>query len=124
MSKYEEHILEILIKEKIDFIREKTFSDLKKGKYRFDFYLPKSNICIEVDGIQHTQNVSYFYKNKTEFTKQQERDRRKNSYCLAKGIKLYRIPYWAIENIKTFNDILQDSFKVKSKWHNDILKED
>ena len=50
MSKNEEYILNILLKENIKFIREKTFSDLRKGKYRFDFYLPKYNICLEIDG--------------------------------------------------------------------------
>ena len=93
MSKNEEYILNILLKENIKFIREKTFSDLRKGKYRFDFYLPKYNICLEIDGEQHFKQISKFQKTRTDFLKQQENDRRKNSYCLANNISLYRIPY-------------------------------
>ena len=121
MSKLEEYIMNILLKEKINFIREKTFSDLKKGKYRFDFYLPDKNLIIECDGAQHTEQVKFFQKNKSDFLKQKEHDRRKNSYCLANNILLYRIPYYDIKNIHTFNDILKEKYLVKSKWHNDFL---
>ena len=121
MSKNEEYILNILLKENIKFIREKTFSDLRKGKYRFDFYLPKYNICLEIDGEQHFKQVSKFQKTKSDFLKQQEYDRRKNSYCLANNISLYRIPYWDLNKIKTLNDILNKKYLVKSKWHNDNL---
>jgi hypothetical protein len=53
MSKYEEQIIKILKKEKISFQREKTFSDLKHGLFRFDFYIPNlqgAQAIIEVDG--------------------------------------------------------------------------
>jgi hypothetical protein len=43
MSKYEIKVMEILKAEKVLFYREKTFKDLKKGLFRFDFYLP--NYC-------------------------------------------------------------------------------
>ena len=121
MSKNEEYILNILLKENIKFIREKTFSDLRKGKYRFDFYLPKYNICLEIDGEQHFKQISKFQKTKSDFLTQQEYDRRKNSYCLTNNISLYRIPYWDLNKIKTFNDILNKKYLVKSKWHNDNL---
>ena len=121
MSKNEEYILNILLKENIKFIREKTFSDLRKGKYRFDFYLLKYNICLEIDGEQHFKQISKFQKTRTDFLKQQENDRRKNSDCLANNISLYRIPYWDLNKIKTFNDILNKKYLVKSKWHNDNL---
>ena len=121
MSKNEEYILNILLKENIKFIREKTFSDLRKGKYRFDFYLPKYNICLEIDGEQHFKQISKFQKTRTDFLKQQENDRRKNSYGWANNMSLYRIPYWDLNKIKTFNDILNKKYLVKSKWHNDNL---
>lgn len=119
-SKGEEKIREILIFNHIDFIREKTFNDLKKGKYRFDFYLPLYNVCIEYDGEQHYKQIKHFYKTRKDFLAARERDRRKNSYCLAQNIKLYRIPYYEIDNINTFNDILNEKFLVKNKWHLDI----
>ena len=118
-SSLEEHIIKILQKEKIKFEREKTYSDLKSGYYRFDFFLPDFNICCEVDGMQHYKFLKVFYKKRQDFLKAQERDRRKNSYCLAHNILLYRIPYFEIENIKQFKDIIQDKFLVKTKWHCD-----
>ena len=53
--------------------------------------------------------------------KLQENDRRKNSYFLAKNIPLYRIPYWEVYNLKTADDIFQEKFRVKDRWHNDKL---
>lgn len=121
MSNSEDKIALILKKEKIRFEREKTFSDLREGRYRYDFYLPQFNICIEYDGQQHFYQVKHFQKTRKDFLAQKEHDRRKNSYCLAKNIKLYRIPYWEIDNIKNFLDIVQNRFLVKNKWHNDYL---
>ena len=118
-SSLEEKIITILKKEKIKFQREKTYPDLKFGYYRFDFFLPQYNLLIEVDGAQHYKFSKIFHKKRQEFLKAQERDRRKNSYALSHNISLYRIPYFEIENIYTFQDILQDKFLVKDKWHCD-----
>ena len=122
MSKYENKVMEILKKEKISFLREKTFKDLKKGLYRFDFYLPNYGghaVIIEVDGEQHFQPI---YGRKA-FIKGQEHDRQKNSYCLAHQIPLYRIPYWEINELKTKADLFQEKFLVKNRWHSDMLKQ-
>lgn len=102
------------------YVREKSFKDLKMGLLRVDFFIPNKNIGIEVDGIYHFENIR---KNRGAFLRQCENDRRKNSYFLGMGYKLYRIPYWEIPAIKTFEDCLQDKFLVKSKWHNDELKD-
>lgn len=40
MSKGEDKIVDLLNKAKVKYYREKTFSDLKGGKFRYDFYLP------------------------------------------------------------------------------------
>ena len=118
-SKGEEKIANILKTENIHFEREKTFQDLHKGMYRYDFYLPELNIACEYDGKQHFEHIVYFHKSRQDFLKAQERDRKKNSYALSHNIPLYRIPYFEIENINTFQDILQDKFLVKDKWHCD-----
>lgn len=124
MSKNEEKIAKVLLKAKIPFEREKTFSDLRNGKYRFDFCINFNNeqILIEVDGPQHLKQTSFFHKSRQDFLQQQERDRRKNSYCIANGLKLYRIQQWDIDKIQTIDDILKKENLVKSKWHNDLLK--
>ena len=56
MSKYENKVMELFKKAKLSFYREKTFQDLRKGLFRFDFYLPNYNgapVIVEVDGEQH-----------------------------------------------------------------------
>ena len=104
-------------KERISFTREKTYKDLKNGAFRFDFYLTKQNVLVEIDGEQHFKPVY----GRTAFLKGQEHDRRKNSYCLANGIQLYRIPYWEIKNITKSEQIFDEKYLVKSRWHNDEL---
>lgn len=121
MSKYENKIMELLKAAKLSFYREKTFQDLKKGLFRFDFYL--YNYCgrpviVEVDGEQHFKPIY----GRQAFLKGQEHDRQKNSYCLANDIPLYRIPYWEIRELKTANDIFTEEHLVKDRWHNDKLK--
>lgn len=121
MSSYENHVVKLLNKEKIKYQREKTFSDLKGGKYRFDFYLPNYNgqaIIIEVDGEQHFKPIY----GRQSFLKGQEHDRQKNSYCLANNIKLYRIPYWEIKNLTAATDIFNPNFLVTTRWHSDLLQ--
>lgn len=120
MSSYENQIINILKKDKIKFYREKTFSDLKHGLFRFDFYIPNlqgAPAIVEVDGEQHFKPIY----GRQSFLKGQEHDRRKNSYCLANNIPLYRIPYWEIKNLRTADDIFKDEFLVRTRWHNDHL---
>lgn len=120
-SSYEERVIQLLKQANIKFQREKTFSDLKRGSLRYDFYLPALNICLEVDGEQHFKQVTRFQKTRSAFLKQKEYDRIKNSYCLAHNIPLYRIPYWEIENITIPALLFQSKFKVTTKWWNDYL---
>lgn len=121
-SKGEEKVIFLLQKSPFKFEREKTFQDLRKGLYRFDFYLPSLNTCIEVDGAQHFEQVKHFHKTRQDYLKAKERDRRKNSYCLAHKIKLLRIPYWELEDVKHYSDLFQQKFIVTTKYHNDYIK--
>lgn len=119
MSQLENHILSILTKAQVPYTREFQVKDLRNGLYRFDFYLPTLNTVIEVNGAQHYVCTPHFHMTKSDFLKAQERDRRKIAYCLAHDIDLYIIPYWDIENIRTFNDILNPNYLAHSKFHND-----
>lgn len=122
MSNLEEIVMKALKKDKIYFETEKTFKDFRKGNYRFDFYCPNlqgRETIIEVQGTQHYKYVGKFYKNTREFRAAQERDRRKISYCLAKGIDLYCIPYWVVPGIKSSEDIFKADYLAKTKWKND-----
>lgn len=120
MSSYEEKVVKILKKGKVRFEREKSFKDLARGKYRYDFYLPnyKGRECIiEVHGEQHYKRVEKFQKSQREFRAQKERDRRKISYCLAHEIDLYIIPYWDIGSIESVEDLFKSTYKARSRWH-------
>ena len=117
-SSYESKVIRILRAGSIKFEREKTFKDLQQGRYRYDFYIPGRNVLIEVDGEQHWKPVY----GRQALLKQKEHDRRKNTYALAHKISLYRIPFWEIDNIKKLNDLFQNKYLVKSKFHNDLLK--
>lgn len=116
----EQKIIEILNKEHIAFVREKSFEEaIRIPKCRFDFYLPKKNILIEFQGKQHYQLIPHFFKDRSSFLKSQERDRLKISAALAMKIPLYCIPYWDIDTIKNFEDLIKPEYLAKSKFHND-----
>jgi very-short-patch-repair endonuclease len=121
MSRYENLVMELLKKAKLKFYREKTFKDLKKGLFRFDFYIQNYHgapVIVEVDGEQHFKPIY----GRQAFLKGQEHDRQKNSYCLANSIPLYRVPYWEIGELKSIDDIFTEAHLVKNRWHNDNLR--
>lgn len=132
MSKGEDKIESLLKKakkEKKILLYQKEYSIIigkSKVPLRFDFiFLRERNskpIFIEIDGQQHFQRIKHFQHKLEDFKKQQARDRKKNKYCLDKKVKLYRIPYYEIDNIKTFEDIFQNKFLVKSIYHNENLQ--
>ena len=123
MSKGEEKITLLLNQSNIPFIKEKTFSDLKNGQFRFDFYLPnyKGQQCIiEFNGEQHYQYVKKFYKTQLEWRQAQGRDMRKITYCLAHDINLYIIPFWEFEKIHTAADLFLPEYRALTKYKNYI----
>ena len=119
MSNFEQIVESILSNSHIAYIKEYTITTFRNGLYRFDFYLPEHNIFIECQGQQHYIYSKFFYNNRSDFLKAQERDRRKCSYCLSHGIKLYCIPYWEINNLHNINDLFNEKFLARSKFHND-----
>lgn len=58
----------------------------------FDIYIPKFNIAIEYNGIQHYQPIEQF-GGIDAFKKQQERDNKKRIRCEANSCILFEIPY-------------------------------
>lgn len=121
MSKIEDKFAQIFRSANISYVREKTFSELKNGILRYDFYLPILNTLVEIDSMLHFKPISKFHKTKTDFTHAQQNDRLKNSFALSHNIKLYRIPEWEFQNIAKLEDIFQTKFLVTDKWHNDRI---
>ena len=99
----EEKIVKILTENNIKFEQQKTYDDLKSDKnylLRFDFYLSDYNILIEYDGIQHFKYTEgSCWNDKINFIKTQNRDKKKNEYCLKNNIPLIRIPYTDLDKL-------------------------
>lgn len=100
-------IAQFLLEHNIPFETQKTFNTANYSKtnrpMRFDFYLPKQNILIEYDGLQHYHSVEYF-GGQEKFEIQQHNDQEKNNWCKANNIPLERIQYTLDEN-KLFNKL-------------------
>ena len=121
MSKGENKITDLLNGARLRFEREKTFSDLRGGKFRYDFYLPNlhgRDCIIEFNGEQHYYYVGKFYKDKVEWKQAQGRDMRKISYCLAHKIDLYIIPFWEIDKIQQVEDLFQPKYLARDQYKN------
>ena len=97
MTKLEKYVFSIIknyfSSEDIDI--QVSFDGLKyKNSLKFDFYISKINLVIEVDGKQHySDGKNYSFGDKKEYEKTKLRDNIKNKYCLDNNIKLIRIKY-------------------------------
>lgn len=111
-SKGEKEINSWLLKNKINFQRQKTFNNCKyKRQLYFDFYLTDFNLCIEYDGKQHFEVVEYFGGEKA-FEENKKRDEFKNKFCSKHNIHLLRITY-KDEIIKTLEKWYSQKEKTK-----------
>ena len=84
-SKLETEMSFFLERNGIEFEEQKKFEWL--GNLELDFYLPKHNIAIECQGIQHFKPIKTFGGNKA-FEMQTEWDKKKRQLCEEHGIKL------------------------------------
>jgi hypothetical protein len=99
-SKGETKIIKFLEENNIKYKYQKIFTECKLKTYLpFDFYLIDLNVCIEYDGEQHFRAVDYFGGD-IAFEGRKLKDEIKNKYCLNNNIKLIRISYIDIKNIK------------------------
>ena len=129
LSKGAQKIAYLLKQSNYKFMLEYSFPDLRGRQgapLRYDFAILNLNgtirALIEFDGEGHFNQIKFFQKNSSDFKRAQGRDREKNKYALMHGIPLYRIPYWEIDNITTAAQLFNNNFKVKHKYHNDLLK--
>lgn len=70
-----------------EFYTEKTFewSDSK----RYDLYIPKHNLIIEMNGMQHYEDCNLLRKNNITLEEEQANDKYKNRIALNNGINTY-----------------------------------
>ena len=91
LSMGEYWIRRYLMENGIEFEEQKRFPGCKyKHLLRFDFYIPKENICIEFQGEQHFKPVKRF-GGLSYFAISQERDKIKREFCKTNGITLIEI---------------------------------
>ena len=97
-SKKEKIIHEYLTVKKIIFIPQKSFKGcVYKRKLRFDFYIPRLNLCLEYDGKQHYEPLDCFGGVK-QFELNKIKDKIKTVFCDEQNIKLIRLNYLHKEN--------------------------
>ena len=121
-SALEKEIKDELLKNNIEFEEQKTFDWLTyKSKQYLDFYIPKYNVAIECQGIQHFKPTPFFTKNydnaEIGFKEIVKRDLNKKKLCEENGVKLL---YFAHKNI-----FIENKSSIKDIVDNtkDIIKE-
>jgi Protein of unknown function (DUF723) len=98
-SKGETIIANWLDKNKIPYTYQKSYSDLwwksKKGRLKYDFFIPSFKLLIEYDGEHHYKDFSWSksINGKKRLNEQKIKDRLKNEYAHKNNINLLRIKY-------------------------------
>jgi hypothetical protein len=107
-SRGEKKVAEILMKNNIEFEREKTFPDLKyKSNLFYDFYLPKYNLFIEYQGVQHFITIEFF-GGKKGLIERRKRDIIKYKYAVNNGYKIM----WILNmSAKYLDELLMNGIK-------------
>ena len=100
-------IKEYLRNNNIIFEKEKTFKNcinpVSGYKLRFDIYIEHLDCCIEFDGIQHYKETKFF-GGMDRLEQSKYRDNLKTKYCEENNIKLIRIKYNKVREIKKILD--------------------
>ena len=100
-------IMKILNSYKINFERQKKFTDCRNiHELPFDFYITSMRLCIEFLDKNH------FNKDFEHFEKLKINDKIKNDYCEDNYINLIRIKYDEVDNIES---ILKSSIMAHKK---------
>lgn len=69
-------------------------------------------MCIEYDGEGHYESIKLWGGDEG-LKQRQERDKIKTDYCNKNNILLYRIPYWAKDDIDSSLMMITTLFRVK-----------
>jgi very-short-patch-repair endonuclease len=99
-SKGEKKVAQILIQLHISYIQQHKIPFIKKRTYDFMFVWNQQPYIIEVDGLQHFQNIEHF---KSTAQEQHINDLMKQILALFYGYKVIRIHY---NDINSFYDHL------------------
>ena len=110
MPKMEKEVARILDINGIEYEKQKVFDWLVDGKSikKFDFYLPKYNVVIECQGLQHFKSIEWFGGEK-HYIIQKSNDELKRKLCEEHGIKVL---YYSNLNIDYPYEVITDKEKL------------
>lgn len=112
-SQGERMVVNYLKSNHIDYQSQVKFDDLLGVGFRplsYDFYIPKFNLLIEIQGIQHKMPVDYF-GGEQQFEIQKEHDKRKYDYAKNHNIELLEIWY---DDFSIIDKILKSRLQKQS----------
>ena len=114
ISNNERLVADLLKHYKVKYISQYSINNCGKFKrLYFDFYIPKHNIFIEVDGEQHFRPVKFggvsLEQAKINFELQKERDVTKERFCKENNYTLIHITYKQIKD-KSYKEIIHSIF--------------
>lgn len=99
----EKFIENFLLVNNIKYEKEKQFFQFiskNSQPYKYDFYLENFNLIIEFDGEQHFKPWGKNIKNLKNLKNNIENDKIKNNFIIENNLKLLRIHYSELKNIK------------------------
>lgn len=102
-SELEEITKQVLQKYNVKYEREVKYEGLLGLGGRnlsYDFYLPKYNLLLELQGEQHEHFIKGIHRTQRNFKRQLEHDRRKKQYAIDHNINFLEIWYYDIDNIE------------------------
>ena len=120
-SKYHEAMRSVLRKIFDGFYIEEEKSmyiegsrNFKAKKYHVDFFIPALNICFEVDGEHHFEEVDYT-GNKSEarvnYEKRVKLDNLKNDIAEENGWYMIRVPYTLFKDEEKLEEYIREKYR-------------
>jgi hypothetical protein len=104
-STLEKEIIRFLEDERIEY--EYRYHSEWLGKLELDFYLPKFNVAIECQGLQHFQPIKHF-GGVDRFIKQIQNDKLKFEKCIERKVTLLYYSNFKKENVITNLKVLKE----------------
>lgn len=117
-SSWEKEVADLLNEKKIDYLMQ---ADSYSKFSKLDFYIPKFETAIEVQGPRHFVVINSIKR----FIECRKSDLKKRNWCKENGIKLlYYVPIHLARKGVNYNNFISYVYTNKKELVNDILKHD